>query len=138
MAVYISFAVLSALVLWAVIYARGPWALKLALICTVPAFGVVVWHTLESYKGWPIEGRPPEGRLVAELVDEPTWIYLWVIPGGKDQPRAYRIPYTRKEHEQAAAAEEALGHGVRVGVRNNAGRFEIYELPASLPPKGGP
>lgn len=137
MPIYISFVVLSALLLWAVIYARGPWQLKLALICTVPVFGVVVWHTLEGYKGWPAAKPLPENAaLVGQFVDEPRWIYVWAIPNGADKPRAYRIPYVRQAHEAVDGARIAQGKGLRVGIRIRRGRYEVYELPDALPNKG--
>lgn len=136
MAVYASFVILSALLLWAVIFARGPWALKLCLICTVPAFGLIVWHSLESYKGWPAGVSPPQdAALVAEFVDEPKAIYLWMVPPGASRPRAYRIAYTRQAHEEVVVASEARKQGRRVGFRRNQGRYEAYELPPFLPSK---
>ncbi len=138
MAVYISFVVISALLLWAVIYARGPWAVKLALIFTVPVFGVVVWHSLESYRGWPANVSPPaDASMVAQYVDEPNAIYLWLIPPGEDKPRAYRIPYTRAAHEQAAKAQEIAKRGGRAGFRKTRGVYVAYQLPPPLPPKSG-
>lgn len=130
MHVYIGFAVLAAILLWAVIYARGPWALKLCLILTVPAYGVFVWHSVEAWRGYPVHAKPPEAKLVASLVHEPDYIYLWLVSGR--EPRAYRIPYTRQAHEALVAAQKRGGH---LGVRFNQGRFEAYELPDALPAK---
>lgn len=136
MSVYIGFAVLSALLLWAVIYARGPWALKLALILTVPAYGVFVWHSVEQWRGYPVHAKPPEAQFVASLVAEPDYIYLWVVLPGASEPRAYRQPYSRQLHESVVRAgqRQAAGQG-RIGLRYNAGRWQSYQLPAALPSK---
>lgn len=139
MAIYASFVVLSALLLWAVIYARGPWGVKLALICTVPAFGAVVWHTLDGYRGWPAAQTPPsDAELVAQLVDEPTAIYVWLVAPGSSVPRAYRIAYTRQAHEQVFAALRLQDDGGRVGLRRNRGVYEAYALPPALRSKEAP
>lgn len=139
MTLYLGFVLLSALLLWAVIYARGPWAIKLVLIVSVPAYAVVVLHSIEQWKGYPAAVSPPQGAaLVAQLVDEPRSIYLWLIPPGAERPRAYRIPYTRETHEQAAKAQSLLQTGHRVGFRRSRGRYEAYDLPTPLPQKEAP
>ncbi len=136
MAVYVSFVVLSALALWAVIYSRGHWAPKLALICIVPAFGVIVWHSLEGYRGWPAEIKPPDrAELVGQYIDEPTAIYLWLIPAGESRPRAYKIPYSRQLHEAAARAAGIAKRGGHPAFRVYRGRYVAYDLPPALPLK---
>ena len=140
MTLYVGFAILSGLLLWAVIYAHGPWLAKLALIVTVPLYGVFVWHSIEQWKGYPAAAVPPkEAALVAQMVVESEAIYVWLVPPGADEPRAYRLPYSRATHEQAARGQALLGAGVSVGFRRNDGRYEAYVLPPSLPSKdGGP
>lgn len=135
MQVFVGFAVLAALMLWAVIYARGPWALKLVLIVSVPAYGVFVWQTVEQWRGYPVPHTPPDSALIASVVREPDWIYVWLVPPSASEPRAYRIPYTRQAHEQLHRAELAMRAGLRVGFRQNRGRWESYELPLALPAK---
>lgn len=137
MTLFVSFAILAGLLLWAVTLSRGPWALKLALIVTVPLYGFIVWHSIDQWRGYPVPARPPQGSaLVASAVDEPRAIFLWVVTPGSSEPRAYRIPYSRAAHQAVAAASSARGKGVHVGVRFNAGRVAFYVLPPALPPKG--
>src|SRR5574341_1594165 len=121
MPVYVGFVLLSALVLSTVIYARGPWLAKLVLILTVPAYGWFVWHSLEDWKGYPVPHAPPDRSvLVSSLVREPEWIYLWAVPPEDEEPRAYRIPYTRTEHEDLQRAEAGQRGGVPQAIRRGA------------------
>ena len=139
MTLYIGFAILSGLLLWAVIYARGPWLAKLALIVTVPLYGVFVWHSIEQWKGYPAAVDPPkEAALVAQLVDEPRAIFVWLVAPGEDIPRAYELPYSRAAHQQLANAQALLEAGVSVGFLHNQGLYEAYELPPGLPSKKNP
>lgn len=130
----VGFALLSALLLWAVIGARGHWLPKLVLVVAVPSFSFAVWHSLEGYKGWPSGQGPPEhAQFLWGAVDEPDpatgspgEIDLWLVPPdpqrsaiGYDsrtgEPRVYRLPYSRELHRQVLAAEQAVKHGVPVG-----------------------
>lgn len=137
MHVYLGFAALAALLLWAVIYGRGPWQLKLALILTVPAYGIFVWHSVEAMRGYPVRAKPPEGKLIASVVVEPKYVYLWLAVPGKTEPRAYRIPYTRQVHQALAGASQSAQRQGRVGIRMNRGRYVVYALPMELPTKEG-
>lgn len=137
MHIYLGFAALAALLLWAVIYARGPWALKLALIVTVPTYGLFVWHSVEAMRGYPVHAKPPDGRLIASVVVEPRYVYLWLAVPGRAEPRAFRIPYTRQLHEAVASAPQDMQRQGRVGLRINAGRYVVYPLPPALPTKEG-
>ena len=143
MNLYIGFVILSALLLWAVIYARGPWPLKLVLIVTVPLYGVVVWHSIEQWKGYPVHVYPPaRSSFTAAIVQEPERIYLWVTPPGSSGPRAYVVPYSRQLHQvvqRAGDIQKRERGGARLAVRRDSkGRFHLYRLPPVLPPKENP
>ena len=85
-AIPVAFCLLAALLLWLVVWARGPWWAKLPLLVGVPAFSFVIWRSLDSYRGWPAD-RPAPARalLVSSEVREPDRqtrgvIYLWLLP----------------------------------------------------------
>jgi len=139
--IYVAFLILSGLLLWTVIYARGPWLAKLALILTVPAYGLFVWHSVEQWKGYPVDATPPAQALyVASLTKEPEAIYLWLIPPSTDEPRAYVVPYSRQLHQQMQQAGEIQKRSrgqARISLRRNNGLYRLYQLPAVLPAKEG-
>lgn len=147
----ISFSILAGLLLWVVIWARGRWWIKLPLCVAVPAFGFLLWHAQGTFDGYPVrQSVPARALVVGSAVDEPNWIYLWLMvssrsalpfdyKGAANEPRAYRIPYTRSEHEGLHAAQErARGRPVELrrterrgdGVPRSAVRFYVLPTPA--------
>lgn len=156
-------ALLGLLLLWILVAARGPWWAKLGLIAAVPFVAATVWLALPSYAGWPTTSRPPaDAQLVYGAAVEPDprtgsrgAIFLWLIPlhqahgtlaytPAADEPRAYRLPYSRELHEQLEQAKAAARRGAPVGVRRvrgtrreggSRGRYVIYRLPPPQPPR---
>jgi hypothetical protein len=135
LAIPVAFILLSALLCWMLIGARGKWWLKLATILIVPAFGIAVWAAISSYKGWPTADEPPEKAvLLCGAVhepdakrDDPGVIYLWLAPlpeagaapslnpfdylSGGGEPRSYKLPYTRQLHDALNGAQAAAKDG---------------------------
>ena len=73
----------------------------------IPIFLILVasiYTTYTSILGYPKFAIPEEGYYLKHYVDEPNWIYLWVV--SKERvPRSYRIVYSRKTHEQLEGVE---------------------------------
>ncbi len=130
----IGFIILSALTCWFVISAKGHWALKLALVLSVPAFGLVVWRAVGSYRGYPTPDPLPEkALLIGASVREPDprkgekgAIHVWVISlteksGGlrspldydhtPGEPRGHKLPYSREMHEMINEARKRQAKG---------------------------
>ena len=150
----IMFGLLGGLLLWLLVGARGAWPEKALLVLVVASFAFVVWRSLASLDGWPASARPPDRAvLVASSVDEPRWIYLWLLPEqphgllgyrpASGEPRAYRVRYSRRLHEQLERARRLARIGARVELRRgrgprgslSRGTFRAYRLPPGLPPK---
>lgn len=170
LAIPVAFIILTAIACWYAIAAKGKWWIKLLVIITIPCFGIVSWYAMTSYLGWPTsqflsgkvfllwtEIREPDPRT-----NDAGAIYLWIIPVDEGQigspgimayrptdqePRAYRLKYSRKAHERLFRAREMLKKGKPVilewGGRSrgpsyggNDQDFRMYELPTpSFPPK---
>ncbi len=134
LAIPVAFILLAALLCWMLIGAKGKWWLKLLTILIVPSFGLAVWASISSYKGWPTTDEPPEkALLVWGVVHEPDprtgnpgVIYLWLTPIREDsggtlnplgyesrngEPRAYRLPYSRQLHDALTGAQAAAKEG---------------------------
>ncbi len=133
LAIPLAFIMLAAILCWQLIGAKGKWWLKLLAIVVVPGFGLAVWGSIASYKGWPTTDEPPEkALLLSSAVREPDpktgdpgAIYVWLMPlkdtgtalnpfdyvspGG--EPRAFKFPYSRPSHEMLVGAEQALKDG---------------------------
>jgi hypothetical protein len=90
--------VLSVICLWILIDGRKnpkflAWFIPILLILVSSTY-----ITYTSILGLPKVAMPEKGLYLKHFVDEPNWIYLWVVT--KDRiPRNYQIPYSRKTHD---------------------------------------
>ena len=70
------------------------------LVWFIPLFLVLVSSTYVTYTsilGYPRIENPKEGLYLKHYIDEPNWIYLWVVYKEKI-PISYRLVYTRETH----------------------------------------
>jgi len=140
----ISFVLVVAGLLWFVIYAKGWWWVKVIYMVIVLTFGVMIWNDIESYRGWPTAEQTPQ-RFVLLWADvhepEPKTgfegtIYVWLVryeinptkPSffdyrpETDEPRAYKLPYSRKAHEQMEKAKGMIKDGKIVIMERRKGK----------------
>ena len=90
--------VLSTICLWILIEERKSWKF---LVWFIPILLVIVTSTYVTYTsilGFPKMGTPEKGMYLKHYVDEPDWIYLWVL-SKKNVPMSYQLVYTRKKHD---------------------------------------
>lgn len=120
LALAISYALIGALLLALLLYARLPWPAKAAAIVVTSCFYLVSFFGARGLLGWSSrDPLPPRFKLLhARIVEphsvegEPGAIHLWVEALADDNrpsgvPRAYRLPYDAKlagRTEQAIAA----------------------------------
>jgi hypothetical protein len=120
----VSYALIGALLLIVLIYARVPWLVKAAVVVVTSAFYIASFIGTRGLLGWASVDRLPNTfkLLQARIVEphsvegDPGTIYLWVEalddgnrPSGV--PRAYRIPYSDQlaGRTDKAAREIAAG-----------------------------
>jgi len=90
--------VLATICLWILIEERKSWKF---LIWFIPILLVIVTSTYVTYTsilGFPKFGIPEKGLYLRHYIDEPNWIYLWVL-SKKNVPMSYQLVYTRKKHD---------------------------------------
>ena len=90
--------VLSTICLWILIEERKSWKF---LVWFIPILLVIVTSTYVTYTsilGFPKFGTPEKGMYLRHYIDEPNWIYLWVL-SKKNVPMSYQLVYTRKKHD---------------------------------------
>ena len=90
--------VLSVICLWILIEERKSWKF---LVWFIPILLVIVTSTYVTYTsilGFPKFGTPEKGMYLRHYVDEPNWIYLWVL-SKKNVPMSYQLVYTKKKHD---------------------------------------
>ena len=156
-----SFLLLVALILWLIILSKGKfWVIKSIVITIATLFSIVVLLSLKDFIGWPSKSTlPQEFQLHWAIIDEPDKIkntegaiYMWVTELDKENkglPRAYKINYTRKNHEEIMKGLISLGDGIQQkgekvkSMENididedlsNLQEIVIYELPKPLLPE---
>ena len=90
--------VLSTICLWILIEERKSWKF---LVWFIPILLLIVTSTYVTYTsilGFPKFGIPEKGMYLRHYIDEPDWIYLWVL-SKKNVPMSYQLVYTRPKHD---------------------------------------
>ena len=88
---------LSAVCLWLLIEQRKSWKFLVWFIPILLVLSASTYVTYTSILGFPKVGIPQKGMYLKHFVDEPRWIYLWVL--GKDKiPMSYQIVYSKETH----------------------------------------
>jgi hypothetical protein len=120
----IAYAMIGALLLVILVFARLPWPAKALFVVVTSAFYIASFFGTRGLLGWAsVDRLPPTFKVLQVRIVEPHTlegdpgaIYLWVEaldegnrPSGV--PRAYRLPYTESLAEKAdkAASEIAAG-----------------------------
>ena len=126
----VSYALIGALLLVVLVYARLPWPAKAVAVVVTSAFYLVSFVATRSLLGWAsVDKLPASFKLLqARIVDphtvegDPGSVYLWVEaldednrPGGV--PRAYRLPYSDALAEKTHTAENQIAAGHPQGGR---------------------
>ncbi|QOZ26987.1 hypothetical protein CI1B_29100 [Bradyrhizobium ivorense] len=126
----VAYAVVGALLLVVLVYARLHWSFKAIAIVVTSAFYVVSFGGMRGLLGWASTERLPanfkllHSRIVEphSLEGDPGAIYLWVEEVDEDNrpsaiPRAFRIPYSDALAEQTHTAENEIKAGHPQGGR---------------------
>jgi hypothetical protein len=126
----VAYAVIGALLLIVLVYARLHWSLKALAIVVTSTFYVISFGGMRGLLGWATTDRLPvsfkllSARIVEphSLEDDPGAIYLWVEELDEDNrpsaiPRAFRIPYSDALAEQTHTADTEVKAGHPQGGR---------------------
>jgi len=122
------------LLLWFVIGSRGQWWLKVPVIAATMFLSIGIWYSVNDLLGWPTaDSLPTKFQIHWIVIEEPNKktgdegsIYIWASdlnpqPNGElwkfhsmddsGEPRAHRMPYSRKLHEQSIAIMQIIKKG---------------------------
>ncbi|AUC99921.1 MULTISPECIES: hypothetical protein [Bradyrhizobium] len=126
----VAYAVIGALLLIVLVYARLHWSLKAVVIVVTSAFYFVSFGGMRGLLGWAsAEKLPANFKLLStrivephSLEGDPGSIYLWVEELDEDNrpsavPRAFRIPYSEALAEQTHTADNEIKAGRPQGGR---------------------
>ena len=130
---------LSVICLWLLIEGRKS---PKFLIWFIPLLLVLVASTYLTYTsilGYPRAENPKEGLYLKHYIDEPNWIYLWVVYKDKI-PMSYQLVYSEEKHKALEGVKEKSeqegkfmvlreetdeGHGEEGGTKNHEGGITI-------------
>ena len=104
------FIVLSAICLWLLIEGRKS---PKFLIWFIPALLLLVTSTYVTYTsilGFPKVDIPKKGLYLKHYIDEPYWIYLWVVEEG-NVPRSYQMHYSKATHQSLEGVQRKAEEG---------------------------
>ena len=107
--------ILSVVCLWILIERRKE---PKFLVWFIPVLLILVTSTYFTYTavlGFPKFGDPKVGGIyLTHLVDEPNWVYLWMLEKGV--ARAYKIIYSREIHNalEGVKGEAEKGNYMKV------------------------
>ena len=102
--------VLSVICLWLLIEGRKS---PKFLIWFIPLLLILVASTYETYTsilGFPRVTTPKQGLYLKHYIDEPNWIYLWILGKG-NIPMSYQIVYSREKHNSLEGVKGKADEG---------------------------
>ena len=102
--------VLSVICLWLLIEGRKS---PKFLIWFIPLLLVLVSSTYVTYTsilGYPKVAKPKAGIYLKHFIDEPNWIYVWVIDKER-VPISYKIVYSKEVHNALEGVKEKVDEG---------------------------
>jgi hypothetical protein len=128
----VAFILLAIVTAWNTIRTKGYFGLKVASICVLIWYGMVVYFTVPTIMGWPKEADlPANAKIISIKIVEPSkgnegQMYFWLsglpdherdainllrpdkifIYTGSQQPRAFKIPYDRELHKKLIEAKK--------------------------------
>ena len=130
LALSVAYALIGALLLVVLVYARLPWPLKAVAVVVTSSFYIASFLGMRGLLGWASVDKLPasfkllQARIVEphSLEGDPGTIYLWVEaldegnrPSGV--PRAYRVPYSDRLAEKTDKAQSEIAAGRAQGGR---------------------
>jgi len=96
---------LSVICLWLLIEGRKSPKFLIWFIPFVLVLVASTYLTYTSILGYPRVENPKEGLYLKHYIDEPNWIYLWVVYKEKI-PISYRLVYSRETHQALEGVKE--------------------------------
>lgn len=129
LAIPFGFMLLAVIILWIMTGIKGKWWIKSFVILVTSYFSLAVWMALHSYMGWSTQDPlPAKYQVFWIVINEPREdyegeIHVWIRSLNSqtknnfleyttsNEPRAYKLQYSRELHEEAQRALGSLKQG---------------------------
>ena len=102
--------ILSTICLWILIEERKSPKFLIWFIPILLVFVTSTYVTYTSLLGFPKIGMPERGLYLRHYIDEPNWIYLWVL-SKKNVPMSYQLVYSREKHNSLEGVKGKADEG---------------------------
>ena len=112
--------VLSTICLWLLIEQRKSWKFLILFIPILLILVTSTYFTYTSLLGFPKLSTPEKGLYLKHHIDEPDWIYLWVLTK-KNVPMSYQIVYSRETHNSLEGVKGKADEGKFMVLGEDAG-----------------
>ena len=115
--------VLSSVCLWLLIEQRKSWKF---LIWFIPILLILVTSTYVTYTailGLPRVDIPKKGMYLKHHIDEPNWIYLWVLDKN-NIPMSYQIVYSKETHQALEGVKKKSEEGAFMVIEDTSSDLE--------------
>ena len=101
---------LAVLSLWLLIEGRKNPKFLVWFIPTLLILTTSIYITYTSILGLPKVARPEKGVYLKHYIDEPNWIYLWVV-SQDNIPKSFQIPYSKGTHKALEGVKRKSNEG---------------------------
>lgn len=108
-------------------FSKIKWYFKAVLIVSTLCFVLYGHRSWVQSMGWPItDSLPSEMQFLwadvrEPIANNPGQIIVWIIPNNQTDPRAIRIPYSRRNHQLVEQARQGAAGGVSVFLQSTEG-----------------
>ncbi len=101
---------LAVLSLWLLIEGRKNPKFLIWFIPSLLVLTTSIYITYTSILGLPKVARPEKGVYLKHYIDEPNWIYLWVV-SQDNIPKSFQIPYSKGTHKALEGVKNKSNEG---------------------------
>ena len=127
---------LSSVCLWLLIEQRKSWKFLIWFIPILLLLSTSTYVTYTSILGFPKVSIPEKGMYLKHFIDEPNWIYLWVL-GKNKTPMSYQIVYSKEAHNSLEGVRGKVEEGAFMVIGEKGDGSTEGEGKEAVEKKGG-
>ena len=117
--IIMTFVALGVLFALSVVYRpKNLWVALVTILLTV-TLPVALYSPLTNALGYSVATTKDQtDKFLSYTVgSKQVWIYVWVMEFDTDEPRSYKIPYSKEKEEKLAEAAQKAEEGIPQGVK---------------------
>ena len=139
----ISYSIVLFILILIILKDRVTKSIKLIIVLISGFFYIFHFNTLQSNMGWPVSQTVPDNfELLSWVIEEPNIsqqkkgrIFIWTKQANHEEPRAFKLKYTRNLHEQLNKAGARLEEGYKQLGQGTQDKIIFLNSAKNLPSK---